>query len=134
MTARLQKLVRRGDYLRVAGARNAAARPGLVLQARPSPAGETALRVGFTASKKVGGAVVRNRARRRLKEAARIVMPSTALPGYDYVLIARGETPNRRWEDLLQDLQGALRRLRLLRPETALDGPQGYMGAHKGAD
>ncbi len=116
----IEKLVKRPDYLRVAKARNIVAFPGLVLQARSSLAGGAALRVGFTASRKVGNAVLRNRARRRLKEAARFVMALHARPGYDYVLIARAETPDRPWLDLLEDLRRALGRLRLLR-----DGPGG---------
>jgi ribonuclease P protein component len=86
--------------------------PSLVLQARrrlPSalPAPHLA-RFGFTATKSLGGAVVRNRARRRLKEAVRLAAPSQALEGYDYVLIARGGTVQRPFTDLIKDLERAL--------------------------
>ena len=73
-----------------------------------------ALRVGFTASKKVGGAVVRNRARRRLRALAREVLVREAAPGYDYVLIARAETATRDYTQLRGDMRFALKRLKLL--------------------
>ncbi len=69
------------------------------------------LRVGFTASRKVGPAVARNRARRRLRAAADRVMPASARPGHDYVIIARAATLGRPFADLVGDLEGALRRL-----------------------
>jgi ribonuclease P protein component len=65
-------------------------------------------RFGFTASKALGGAVLRNRARRRLKEAVRIVAPGHAVPGYDYVLIARAGTVQRRFTEITKDLERAL--------------------------
>jgi ribonuclease P protein component len=112
MTAQLTRLKARGDFLRVAGARVRAVRPGLVLQAAPQP-GEAAapLRVGFTASKRVGNAVARNRAKRRLRAAAAAVLPDCGKPGTDYVLIARGDTGVRPYAELLADLEGALRQL-----------------------
>ncbi len=85
--------------------------PSLVLQARKRE-GETEerhlARFGFTATKTLGGAVLRNRARRRLKEAVRLAGPSLAVEGYDYVLIAREGTVQRRFTDLIKDLQRAL--------------------------
>lgn len=54
---------------------------------------------------------MRNRAKRRLREAARIVAPLHVLAGCDYVFIARGGTPNRPWGSLLEDMRGALNRL-----------------------
>lgn len=86
--------------------------PSLVLQARLRLAGETEdapiARFGFTATKGLGGAVVRNRARRRLKEAVRVAGPSHAREGYDYVLIAREGTVQRRFTELIKDLERAL--------------------------
>ena len=67
-----------------------------------------AARVGFTVTRKVGTAVVRNRARRRLREAARATLPAAALPGCDYVLIERAGPISRAYPDLLGDLKSAL--------------------------
>lgn len=74
---------------------------------------EATIRVGFTASRKVGKAVVRNRARRRLKAVAREILPLFALPGHDYVLIARAGTVDRPYPALIRDLKKALKRLKL---------------------
>lgn len=88
------------------------ATPSLVLQARRrlphTPHDPDLARFGFTATKRLGGAVVRNRARRRLKEAVRLAASSHALKGYDYVLIARGGTVQRPFTELIQDLTRAL--------------------------
>lgn len=85
--------------------------PSLVLQARKRD-GETEdpklARFGFTATKSLGGAVLRNRARRRLKEAVRLAGPDLAMEGYDYVLIAREGTVQRRFAELIKDLERAL--------------------------
>jgi ribonuclease P protein component len=78
-----------------------------VLQALPGTGGP--LRVGFTVTKKVGNSVVRNRARRRLREAARLTLRASDAPGWDLVLIAREATPTRDFPALLGDLRGALR-------------------------
>ncbi len=69
------------------------------------------MRIGFTATRRIGGAVVRNRAKRRLREAARIVAPLHVVAGCDYVFIARGGTPTRPWGALLEDMRSALTRL-----------------------
>ena len=112
MTARLTRLKMRADFLRVAATRVRAARPGLILQAAPQPdAADAAPRVGFTASRRVGNAVVRNRAKRRLREAARSVLSTKGKAGTDYVLIARADTGARLYAALLADLEGALRQL-----------------------
>jgi ribonuclease P protein component len=66
------------------------------------------IRAGFTATKKIGGAVVRNRAKRRLREAARLLLPELGRPGCDYVFIARGGTPTRPWPRLIDDVRSAL--------------------------
>ena len=112
MTARLARLKTRGDFLRVAALRARAARPGLIVQAAPQPGeGGGELRVGFTASRRVGNAVARNRAKRRLRAAASALLPQRGKPGTDYVLIARTETGTRPYAALLADLEGALRQL-----------------------
>ena len=74
--------------------------------------------MGFTASRKVGGAVARNRARRRLRALAASVLPLHGKPGYDLVLIARQATVTRAYGDLHRDFVRALRRLGLLRTPT----------------
>ena len=88
----------------------------MVVQARDRADGEALVRVGFTATRKVGGAVVRNRAKRRLREAARALIPLHGRPGHDYVLIARGGTTSRPWGRLLDDVKTALISLAPTRP------------------
>jgi len=101
------RLKRRREFLFVAQKGRRAARPGLVLQAVPNGTG--ALRVGFTVTKKVGNAVTRNRAKRRLREAARLSLPAQGIRGYDLVLIGRDGTIARPFDKLVADLSGALR-------------------------
>lgn len=114
------RLKRRAEFLRVAGARRKWVAPGLILQVRRQqpddrPVGKVPpLRVGFTVSRKVGGAVVRNRARRRLRAAAEAILPRFAATGHDYVLIGRGGTVARAFPALLDDLKTALGKLGVL--------------------
>lgn len=106
----------RADFLRAASARRVPA-PAFLLQARERKPGETpdksdGIRVGYTCSKKVGNAVARNRAKRRLREIARAVIPVEGRPGWDYVLIGRRvATATRPFADLQADLVHALRKL-----------------------
>lgn len=79
--------------------------------ARPPDLNSHAVRVGFTASRKVGNAVLRNRAKRRLRAAAAQILSRQGKAGTDYVLIARGMTAERPFAALLDDLAGALRRI-----------------------
>ena len=80
----------------------------MVVQARNRTDDDSLIRAGFTATKRIGGAVVRNRAKRRLREAARRILPLHAQPGHDYVFIARGGTVARPWDRLLDDVKSAL--------------------------
>lgn len=83
----------------------------VVVQVRHRDDGDETVHIGFTATKKIGGAVVRNRAKRRLREAARSLLPSFGRPGCDYVFVARDGTPGRDWGRLLDDVKSALIRL-----------------------
>lgn len=119
------RLLKRSDFLRAARRGLKAARPGLVLQAYERdrdtkdsalPDGQSAspfrgMRLGLTASRKVGNAVTRNRARRRLRAAAEEVLPACGRSRTDYVLIARSETPERPYDALLEDLRSAIRQI-----------------------
>jgi len=110
----LATLRRRADFLRAARAAKAPM-PGFVMQGRertPDEASEAAIRVGYTCSKKVGNAVARNRAKRRLRAIARAVLPVEGRAGWDYVLIGRaGATAARPFAQLRADLSRALRTL-----------------------
>lgn len=110
----LATLTKRADFLAAARARRAGT-PGFLLQARKRDESEAdcaAMRVGFTCSRKVGNAVARNRAKRRLREIARIALPEAGRPGWDYVLIGRaGETAARPFEQMLADLRRAIARV-----------------------
>ncbi|WP_245759599.1 ribonuclease P protein component [Poseidonocella sedimentorum] len=101
----------RAEFLRCArGPRQAM--PGFILQAFDRRDGDPSAHVGFTCSKKVGNAVARNRAKRRLREIARLVLPEAGQPGWDYVLIGRRDVTARRDFTALQDdLRAALSRI-----------------------
>ena len=103
------RLTRRAEFLRVAARGRKAAMPGLVLQALPR-GDDAPARLGFTVTKKVGNAVVRNRTRRRLRACARLVLAETPCAGQDLVLIGRDPTRGRKFPALLDDLRSALTR------------------------
>lgn len=107
---KLRRLQKRAEFLRAAGG-NSARRNLVVVQARDRKDGESHIGEGFTSTKKIGGAVVRNRARRRLRAASRELLPEYGRPGYDYVFIARMETSVAPWASLLDDVKTALVRL-----------------------
>lgn len=115
MAAACGRLKRRAEFLDVAAAGRKWATPGMIVQSRrrEPDAGvpAEALRVGFTASKRVGNAVTRNRARRRLRAVVAELLPRLGAPGHDYVVIARAGTLDRPYEALRQDLAAALTRL-----------------------
>jgi len=104
---RLGRLTRRADFLRARRGRSWAARC-LVLQALPNDRDAETARFGFTATKKIGSAVIRNRARRRMKEAVRQIAPDKARAGFDYVVIARQGILTHEFPDIVQELKTAL--------------------------
>ena len=87
----------------------------MIVQARKRPAKDTSCHIGegFTATKKVGNAVTRNRAKRRLRAASYQLLPRYGRGGVDYVFIARQETGTLAWTRLLDDMEKALVSLRL---------------------
>ncbi|WP_246087802.1 ribonuclease P protein component [Paracoccus marinus] len=120
---RIERLRQRADFLRAASARRQGT-AGFLLQARQRPDGGAdgacgpdaapagAMRVGFTCSKKIGNAVARNRAKRRLRALAAEIMPLGGRPGWDYVLVGRPDaTIDRAFADLRSDLVSALDRI-----------------------
>lgn len=103
---------RRSSFLAAARGRRAV-RPHLILQGRQRCSQpQAAIQVGYTASRKTGNAVLRNRARRRMRAAAQAILLQHGHPGWDYVMIARrGATARGRFDSLLADLSGAVREL-----------------------
>lgn len=111
---RLVTLTKRADFQRASRAAHVAT-SGFVLQMRQRRSEEpdpTQIRVGFTCSKKVGNAVARNRAKRRLREVARLALPTLGVAGNDYVLIGRkGATATLPFDQLQADFARALTKL-----------------------
>ena len=106
----LERLKQRKDFLRLAHAKRVHS-TSFVLQARDRGDAQ-ALRVGFTCSKKVGNAVARNRAKRRLREIARLILPQFGQIGHDYVLIGRANvTASTKFTALQDELLASLRKL-----------------------
>ncbi|MBX7199091.1 MAG: ribonuclease P protein component [Rhodospirillaceae bacterium] len=104
-------MVRRADFLRLAASGMRRVTPGFIVQAAPRGDHPTPpLRIGFTASRKVGNAVARNRAKRRLRALADLVMADlpTAL---DYVLVARPDAVTRNFAQMAGELHQALKKL-----------------------
>ena len=106
---RVDRVKRRADFLRAQKFRRQFT-PGLTLESCRSPEDvpSTGCRVGFTASRKVGSAVKRNRAKRRLRAAAAEILPLLGRTGHDYVLVAKVATLSRPYAALLADLTKAL--------------------------
>ncbi|MDP9126768.1 MAG: ribonuclease P protein component [Pseudomonadota bacterium] len=119
----LSVLRKRAEFLAVAGQGRKWVTPGLILQegralppdqiqAQTQTQDQTRpIRYGLTASGKIGNAVVRNRARRRLRVLAENLLPKHATAGCDYVLIARASTPTRDFAALEHDLVTAIKKL-----------------------
>ena len=110
MAARSPRLTRRAEFLRVAANGRRAPSPGLVLQAMARDDAEP-VKLGFTVTKKVGNAVVRNRTRRRLREAARLLLAESPAVGADLVLVGRDTTRGRKFSLLIEDLRRGLAKL-----------------------
>ncbi|WP_420861367.1 ribonuclease P protein component [Algirhabdus cladophorae] len=103
-----QVLTKRRDFIAASKARRQGTK-GLMLQGRARGDDDPQIRVGFTCSKKVGNAVARNRAKRRLRAIAFEILPREAQSGWDYVLIGRHQaTAQRDFTDLKSDLSYAL--------------------------
>ncbi len=141
--APLARLTRRAEFLRTASARRKWVTPGVIVQARARQPGEAvaagaadddAIRVGLTVSRKVGNAVKRNRARRRLRALARDLLPLTGRPRTDYVLIGRRETPTRPAADLRSDLETAVRNVNAQIDGTNRRRRRGKRGSRAPAD
>lgn len=137
LAQRLVIMQKRADFLRAASARRAGT-SGFLLQARARKEGETCppefARIGYTCSKKVGNAVARNRAKRRLREIARLALAPAARAGWDYVLVGRAEaTATREFTALLNDLAYALREVHSDKPQKPRPENSAPRGRKRGA-
>ena len=107
----VETLKKRPDFLKAARSKRQHT-DGFVIQCRkrtPEEIPQNTIRIGYTCSKKVGNAVARNAAKRRLREVARKVLPQKGREGHDYVLIGRNQiTATRPFQDLIKDLERAL--------------------------
>lgn len=110
----IDRMRQRADFLRAAQARRQGT-AGFLLQARERRPGETpglSVRIGFTCSKKIGNAVLRNRAKRRLRALAQAVFPELGIPGWDYVMVGRpNATVSHPFAAMQSDLRDALTRV-----------------------
>lgn len=113
----------RADFLRIRGGVTSHA-PAFLVEAKAARDGAGPPRFGFTATKKLGNAVVRNRIRRRLKEAVRQAQPGLARAGYDYAVVARAPAEHLPFEQLVADMARALKRVHTPRaPKGATNRP-----------
>jgi ribonuclease P protein component len=122
---RLQRLPQRADFLRLQSGGRKQVTPGFILQIADRPeglAGSHGPRVGFTVTKRVGNAVIRNRVRRRLRALARDVLVPEARDDLDYVLIGRQGTIARDFATMAGEMRKALRRLKADRPAAEAAG------------
>jgi ribonuclease P protein component len=108
---RLGTIKKRADFLAANGGRRVST-PGFVLLVRDRKDADPAMRVGFTVTKKIGGAVVRNRMKRRFRELAREIIPGGGVSGCDHVIIGRAKGVERDFGLLRAELEGALDGLR----------------------
>lgn len=107
------KLKKRKDFVRIAKSGHSFPTHTVVLQAGANPDANQAClpRIGYTTTKKIGTAVVRNRCRRRLRAAAALILPTAALLHTDYVLIARYNTPDADFRTICKDLKYGLKKI-----------------------
>ena len=117
-TLQIKRLLRRPQFLAAAKGVSEA-RGAVVIQRLDRGDGSAHIGLGFTATRKVGGAVVRNRAKRRLRQAARLMIAQHGRPGSDYVFIARMGTADRPWDRLLDDVKSTLTKLATPKTERA---------------
>ncbi|MBC7985768.1 MAG: ribonuclease P protein component [Sphingomonadaceae bacterium] len=103
-------MAKRADFL-AANRGTRAAMPGFVLLARARADGDATTRLGITITKKIGGAVVRNRMRRRFHEIARMVLPDVGAAGTDYVMIGRAGGIERDFATLKAELARAIEKV-----------------------
>jgi ribonuclease P protein component len=108
---RLTILKKRADFL-AANSGKRASTPGFILLIRNREDSDPAMRVGFTVTKKIGGAVIRNRMKRRFRALAREIVPAKGMVGADHVMIGRANGIERDYSLLRSDLEGALDKLR----------------------
>ena len=107
----LDTIKSRKDFLRIQSTGNKVVTAGFVLQSAINKDCENITRFGFTASRKVGSAVLRNKAKRRLRALVQEILIEKGKPGMDYVLVARKTTPTRKFEKLRKDLFWAINNL-----------------------
>lgn len=108
----IETLKNRSDFLRVASTRKKWITPAMIVQIAPRFDQESdSIKVGYTASKKVGNAVARSLAKRRMREVVKQVMKACAPENHDYVMIARREILEYPFDQLIRDLKWALKRL-----------------------
>jgi ribonuclease P protein component len=105
----VERILHRRDFLAAAKGSSLPS-GGVLMQARDRADGKPP-RLGFTCTKKLGNAVTRNRIRRRIREAANLVMPGQARASFDYVLIGRASAETRNFEALKKDIISALAKL-----------------------
>ncbi len=103
----LGQLTKRSEFLFVRSGRYRA-QGGIVVQMRKRADSDPQIRIGFTATRKIGGAVMRNRAKRRMRHAAPPQLSLYGRAGHDYVFIARQSTIRRPYEDLCEDIKKAV--------------------------
>lgn len=105
----LDRLRRRSDFLLARDSGHKWISDSIILQAAPN--NSASVRIGFTVTKKLGNAVVRNRIKRRLRAAVRQVMPLSANAGWDYVLIGRAAALDNNFDKLTKDIGWCVKRL-----------------------